>query len=269
MYYLYLKGYLLRDPSAIPRYDVLGIPIAATSIPEIYAALLQWSRDQTGRFIAVREVASLMACRDDPDLRALHQRAALVIPDGMPLVWLGQKQGHKVARCAGPDLFDYVCRHSAQSGLRHYFFGGNEGVAATLAELCQARYPSIQIAGWECPPFRPITATERSQTIARITQSGADIVWVGMSSPKQDVWMRDHVDALPQTLIGIGAAFDFHAGRVRRAPRWMQRSGLEWLFRLISEPRRLWRRYLILAPRFVWLVLLSGLKIYAKDDNAK
>jgi N-acetylglucosaminyldiphosphoundecaprenol N-acetyl-beta-D-mannosaminyltransferase len=122
VYYLYLKGYLLRDPSAIPRYDVLGIPIAATSIPEIYAALLQWSRDQTGRFIAVREVASLMACRDDPDLRALHQRAALVIPDGMPLVWLGQKQGHKVARCAGPDLFDYVCRHSAQSGLRHYFF---------------------------------------------------------------------------------------------------------------------------------------------------
>ncbi|MCV2876542.1 WecB/TagA/CpsF family glycosyltransferase [Rhodobacteraceae bacterium XHP0102] len=250
----------MRLPEKIPSYDVLGIPISATTPAEVKNALETWAKDQKGRFVAVRDVASLMICREDETLRALHAKAALVLPDGMPLVWIGKKRGYDVARCSGPDVFEYVCHASQRSGLKHYFYGGQDGVAAQLAEVCRARFPDIAIVGWECPPFHPPTQAERADTRARILNSGADLVWVGISSPKQDLWMHEMVDSLPQTLIGIGAAFDFHTGRVRRAPLWMQRSGLEWLFRLISEPRRLWRRYLILAPRFLWLVVKSGLK---------
>lgn len=238
-------------------FDVLGVPISVTTLAHAAATIEGWAGDDTGRFVCVRDVASLMAIIETPELAALHQDAAMITPDGMPLVILGRLYGLPVQRTCGPDLIDQICSRSPQTGLKHYFYGGKEGVAEALAQAFAARYPGIVVAGFECPPFRQLTPEEDQAMVERIVKSQADVVWVGMSSPKQDVWMREHYRRLPQTLIGVGAAFDFHTGAVRRAPRWMQRFCLEWLFRLASEPKRLWRRYLILAPKFVWRVAMA------------
>jgi N-acetylglucosaminyldiphosphoundecaprenol N-acetyl-beta-D-mannosaminyltransferase len=239
-------------------YKVLGIPIAATTLDSASAAILNWSKDNKGRYVGVRDVASLMVMAEDPQLLALSQKAAVNLPDGMPLVWIGKSRGLPVQRTCGPDLMDLVCRNSPETGLKHFFYGGKEGVADQLADVFRLRAPGIEIVGTYCPPFRTLRADEDAQVVRKIKESEADIVWVGISSPKQDIWMRDHVDVLPQTLIGVGAAFDFHSGAIKRAPIWMQRFGLEWLHRLTSEPKRLWRRYLVQAPKFVFRVALSS-----------
>ncbi|WBL34202.1 WecB/TagA/CpsF family glycosyltransferase [Sinirhodobacter sp. HNIBRBA609] len=241
-----------------PSYDVLGIPISVTTLEAAAQSLRFWANDRKGRYIGVREVPSLMAMRDDPVLTQIARGAAMNLPDGMPLVWIGRSRGLPVTRSCGPDLMEKMLSEAPQDGLRHFLYGGKPGVAERVAEVFRARAPGARIVGAYCPPFRPLTAVEDAEVIRLIRESGADIVWIGLSSPKQDIWMAEHVAALPATLIGVGAAFDFHAGTVRRAPRWMQRAGLEWLHRLISEPRRLWRRYLILAPRFVWLILRNA-----------
>ncbi len=235
-------------------FAVLGIPISVTTIDQSQSRITAWSGDNIGRFVCVREVASLMASINDPNLTALHFDAAMVLPDGMPLVWIGKRRGLPVERTCGPDLMQAVLAASPQTGLKHYLYGGKPGVAEMLGQRFTQKYPGLQIVGTECPPFRPLTRPEILQVRARIRRSGADVVWVGISSPKQDVWMHDNYRHLTQTLIGVGAAFDFHSGTVKRAPVWMRNSGLEWLHRLVSEPRRLWRRYLILGPRFVFLV---------------
>ncbi|MBB4053775.1 N-acetylglucosaminyldiphosphoundecaprenol N-acetyl-beta-D-mannosaminyltransferase [Devosia subaequoris] len=249
--------------STLPSYDILGVPVTVTSLDQAAETIETWARDEIGRFVCIRDVASLMTIIEDPALAPIHREAAMITPDGMPLVMVGKLRGLPVERTCGPDLIDHVCARSPASGLRHYFYGGKEGVAETLAGVFQARYPGLIVAGYECPPFRPLTAEEDEAVVARIIASGADVVWVGISSPKQEVWMQGHYRRLPQTLIGVGAAFDFHAGTVRRAPRWMQKSGLEWAFRLLSEPKRLWYRYLVLAPKFVWRVAFQRRRIPA------
>lgn len=244
----------------IETYKVLGIPIAVTTLDTASATILSWAKDNQGRYVGVRDVASLMVMADDPTLLALSQEADMNVPDGMPLVWIGKSRGLPVQRTCGPDLMELVCCNSPKTGLKHFFYGGKEGVADKLADVFRQRVPGIEIVGTYCPPFRTLSAEEDVQIIRQIKESGADVVWVGVSSPKQDIWMHDHVDALPQTLIGVGAAFDFHTGAVKRAPVWMQRFGLEWLHRLASEPKRLWRRYLVQAPKFVFRLALSSRK---------
>ena len=235
-----------------PTFDAMGTPIAATSIAEVAGLVRQWAKDGLGRFIGVRDVASTVALHNDPALHDIGAKAALNLPDGMPIVWLGKLRGHRLERTCGPDLMDHLLRSSGDGSLSHFFLGGKEGVAERLAERYRNAVPGLRIVGCHTPPFRPMTPDENAKVLTAIKTSGADIVWLGISSPKQDIWMRDNVDQLSQTLIGVGAAFDFLSGEVRRAPVWMQKSGLEWLFRLLSEPRRLWRRYFILAPQFVW-----------------
>lgn len=242
----------------LATYDVLGVPITVTTPTQAAQTIEGWARDDTGRFVCIRDVASLMVIAEDPAIAALHREAAMITPDGMPIAVIGKRRGLPVERTCGPDLIDLVCRRSLDSGLSHYFYGGKEGVAETLAGTFARKYPGLKVAGHECPPFRALSEVEDAALVERIKASGADVVWVGLSSPKQDVWMRDHYRRLPQTLIGVGAAFDFHTGEVRRAPVWMQKAMLEWAWRLASEPRRLWRRYLVLAPRFVWKVMTSG-----------
>tara|TARA_R100001198_G_scaffold96992_1_gene90638 strand:+ start:13075 stop:13872 length:798 start_codon:yes stop_codon:yes gene_type:complete len=246
-----------KEPYDNPRFDVLGVPVSVVTMAGAAERIERWAGDRTGRFVCVRDVASLMAIAEDPAIAHLHRRAAMIVPDGMPLVWIGRKRGLSVERVCGPDLFEEMMRRSADTGLRHYFYGGKPGVAARLVARVRERFPDARIAGSSTPPFRTLGEAEREETLAEIAASGADVVWVGMSSPKQDVWMWQNAHRLPQTLIGVGAAFDFHTGEITRAPRWMQTSGLEWLFRLLSEPRRLWRRYLVIAPRFLWRVMLQ------------
>lgn len=238
------------------RVDVLGVGVSAIDRQEAVDTIARWIRSGESHYVCVTGVHGVMESQKDDRLRRIHNRAGMVTPDGMPLVWLGRLwSDRRVERVYGPDLLLDVCRRSEQTGWRHFFYGGAEGVADLLVEKLRARFPGLQVAGTYCPPFRPLTPAESGEIVQRITASGADIVWVGLSTPKQERWMAEHVDQLPATvLIGVGAAFDFHAGLKRQAPAWMQKSGLEWFYRLLSEPRRLWRRYLVNNPKFVFSI---------------
>lgn len=240
------------------KYSVLNIPITETSLSKAAETVIEWSGDKTGRYVGVREVASVMAMHEDPYLLKVAQNANMNVPDGMPLVWLGKLKGYSVERACGPDLMDYVIREGQKFNIKHYLFGGKEGVAEKLIHNFTMKYPHAQFVGYNCPPFRKLTDDENEALISDINSSGAHVVWVGISSPKQDVWMSENVNKLDATLIGVGAAFDFHSGVVKRAPIWMQKSGLEWLHRLLSEPKRLWRRYLILAPKFIFKIAIRS-----------
>ncbi len=248
------------DQKNSKTFDVLGLDVAITNLERAAHTILGWANDNTGRFVCVRDVHGVMLSVKSPRLRQLHKSAAMITPDGMPLVFLGRLAGHDIGRACGADLMEKLIEIGQNPGIKHYFFGGKPGVAELLVEKFEKTCPKAKIVGIECPPFREFTPAESVAIIDRITKSKADILWVGMSTPKQEYWMESVFKKLPATLIGVGAAFDFHAGQVRRAPKWMQKSGLEWLHRLASEPRRLWRRYLILAPKFVWLVVSQKLK---------
>ncbi len=242
-------------PSFPSTFDVLGIPVTTANLAQVGDLIAAWSEDQTGRYICIRDVHGVMRAQDDPKLLRIHREAALVTPDGMPLVVLGKLLGCRVSRVCGPDLLPHVIASGREHGLRHYFFGGAEGVAAKLVDSLGTRFPGVKIVGSETPPFRPLTDRENEEILRRIEDSGADIVWVGLGTPKQEYWMHEVARRSSATFIGVGAAFDFHTGSVSRAPKWMQVSMLEWLYRLASEPRRLWKRYLVLGPRFAFLVL--------------
>lgn len=224
-------------------------------------AVDRWVRLRERQFVCVTGVHGIMESQRDGRLKEIHNRAGLVTPDGMPLVWISRMMGFKqVARVYGPDLMLAVCERSRAAGYRHFFFGGAPGVAKTLAEVLRARFPGIQVAGTFSPSFQPLLPDELEHALRVINAARADIVWVGLSTPKQEYWMdlaSHSVNA--SVLVGCGAAFDFLSGMKPQAPRWMQRSGLEWAFRLMVEPRRLWRRYLIGNSRFVWLMVLQAL----------
>lgn len=222
--------------------------------------ILSWVKGGQSQYICVRDVHGIMRAQEEGELVEIHDRAGLVTPDGMPLVWLARWRGHDhVSRVCGADLVAELCAASVSRGIGHYFYGGKPDVAERMAAALVARFPGLNVVGTNTPPFGAMSNEEDAAHTAEIAASGAGVVWVGLSTPKQEYWMRDHVGRIPgATLIGVGAAFDFYAGDVKRAPGWMHRSGLEWLHRLASEPRRLWRRYLVLAPKFVLMVGRRG-----------
>jgi N-acetylglucosaminyldiphosphoundecaprenol N-acetyl-beta-D-mannosaminyltransferase len=242
------------QPNSAASFDVLGVPVSVTTLEQASARIHRWAADDQGRFVCIRDVHGIMQAYDNPELAELHKDAAMVTPDGMPLVWLGKRAGLPVERTCGPDLIDKVLADSASSRLRHYFYGGKPGVASQLKAVFQVRYPGLQVVGAATPPFRELTDEELRALADEIRARDANVVWIGLSTPKQEFLMRRLVPLTSATLIGVGAAFDFHTGAVKRAPHWMQRSGLEFLFRLMREPKRLWRRYLVMAPRFLWLL---------------
>jgi N-acetylglucosaminyldiphosphoundecaprenol N-acetyl-beta-D-mannosaminyltransferase len=245
------------------HYTVLGVPISVTSLDDASARIHRWAHDDRGRFVFVREVAGLMAAVESPELLELHKHAAMVTADGMPLVWLGKLKGKLVSRTCGADLMTRVLGNSEASGLTHYFYGGKPGVAEVLRAKFLQRFPRLKVVGVGCPPFRPLTGSELSQVAHDINESGADVVWIGISSPKQELLMRDLQPLVRATMLGVGAAFDFHSGAVTRAPVWMQKSGLEWFYRLCSEPQRLWKRYLVIGPQFIYRLALSSMRTKA------
>lgn len=236
-----------------PRIDLLGVPVSSVTMPRALDLIERWVGGPTGRYICVADVHSIMRTDADADHLAVMKGADMITPDGTPLVWAARLKGRKdIARVCGPDLMLEAFMRSSHTGWRHFLVGGAEGVPEELAKRLCERFPGIRIVGAYSPPFRPTTSAEDEELLKRIRQSEADIVWVGLGCPKQERWMAERAERLPGTvLIGVGAAFDFHSGRIRRAPAWMRRSGLEWLHRLASEPARLWRRYLILGPKFI------------------
>lgn len=233
--------------------------MSAVNLDQAVREIARWCDVGDRRYVCVTGVHGVMESQQDADLRAIHNRSGLTTPDGMPMVWAGRYAGLRdVDRVYGPDLMLALCAVGVDRGWRMYFYGGKEGVPDQLAARLSRLYPGLKVAGTYSPPFRRLSADEDAAIVAMINDSGADIVWVGLSTPKQERWMAAHIGRLDAfALLGVGAAFDFHAGLVRQAPKWMQRSGLEWLFRLSQEPRRLWRRYLANNPRFVAKILRS------------
>jgi len=249
---------------------ILGVRVSTVNMDLALSQFETFLDNRGNAYICVAPAHSIMECVNDPDLYPVFNGADMVTPDGMAVVWLLQLRGHRqVRRVYGPDLLQATCAYGLERGWRHYFYGGAPGVAERLAEKLQEQFPGLQIAGTCSPPFGRPSAEEERALLDQVNSSEADIVWVGMSSPKQEVWMNAHLGQVhAPVMVGVGAAFDFLSGCKKQAPRWMQRSGLEWLFRLLSEPRRLWPRYRH-YPRFVWLALREhiALKFAQNKEN--
>lgn len=240
----------------INKINVLGVKVCAISRNDILTTLQDWMHSGQSHYVCVTGVHGVMESQNNPQLLNIHNNAGLVTPDGMPLVWLSRLKGFKnTERGYGPDLMLNICEYFSKRDCTHFFYGGAEGVPELLVKKLTQKIPNLKIAGMYSPPFRKLTNKEDAEIIERINTLKPNIVWVGISTPKQEIWMSEHVNKFRGTiLIGVGAAFDFHAGLKRQAPRWMQDFGFEWLFRLITEPRRLWKRYLINNPKFIWLI---------------
>jgi N-acetylglucosaminyldiphosphoundecaprenol N-acetyl-beta-D-mannosaminyltransferase len=255
-----------RTEVQMPEFRVLGVRVNAVQIPQV----IEWMKYCIGergraRYVAVTGMHGVTESSQDPGFRTTLMNADLVVPDGMPLVWLGRLRGfaHLGRRVYGPELMETFCRETGPK-YRHFFYGGAPGVAEHLAQVEQERH-GICVAGTYCPPFRPLTDEEDRQVVRLINDAAPDVVWVGLSTPKQECWMYEHRDKLNVPLmLGVGAAFDLNSGRLKQAPVWMRENGLEWLFRLLAEPKRLWRRYLVQGSKFVWNVLLelTALRVY-------
>src|SRR2546427_2314838 len=248
------------------RFGVLGVWIDAVDPSRAQDAIESWIARRQRGYVCVSNVHSVMEARRDESLRAVFNAAGLAVPDGMPLVWVGRLRGRReVRRVYGPDLTLQLCERAARRGYTCFFYGGGPGVAERLAEALSRRFPGLRVVGAEAPPFRPLTTEEDEEAVRRINAAAPDLVFVGLGCPKQERWMAAHRGRLhAAALVGVGAAFDFHTGRVSQAPRWMMRAGLEWLFRLSREPRRLWRRYLVYNPLFAFHLPLEllGLRRY-------
>jgi len=246
-----------------PSFQVLGMPIAAVQIPDVIGQIKAWIGDGTAcHFIAFTGLHGISEANKDSEFKNILNRADLVVPDGMPLVWLGRLYGHPLhRRVYGPELMEAFCRET-RSQYRHFFYGGAPGVAESLASSLQGRF-QIVVAGTYSPPFRDLTEEEERALLDRVHEASPDVLWVGLSTPKQERWMHEHRMRLHvPVLLGVGAAFDLSSGKLRQAPGWMRENGLEWLFRLLVEPRRLWKRYLVTIPSAIWSISFEivGLK---------
>jgi len=259
------------DPKGSPEWtNVLGVRVSAVNLKSATGLIEKAIEDGRKEYVCVRDAHGIVRCQKDPELRSIHNRAFLVTPDGMPLVWALKHAGHAESdRVYGPDLMLSVFEAGRSKGLRHFLYGATAKTLEQLQARLIAKFPEARIVGSYAPPFRDLSLQEETDIADRINRSGADIIWVGLSSPKQELWMahmRDRLDA--SVLIGVGAAFDFHAGLKRQAPRVIQRSGFEWAFRLLCEPRRLWRRYALVVPTFISLTAFQrlGLRKFPIED---
>jgi N-acetylglucosaminyldiphosphoundecaprenol N-acetyl-beta-D-mannosaminyltransferase len=236
------------------RVDVLGVGISATAMDEAVATIASWIDNGDREYVCVTPVHGVMESQANESLRRVHNESGLTVPDGMPMVWAGKFAGARnMSRVYGPDLMERVCELASKRGWRCFLYGGAPGVPELLKGKLVDRFPGLRVVGTYSPPFRPLTPIEDEEITKVINASGAELVWVGISTPKQELWMARHVKRLepPAVLVGVGAAFDIHSGLRRKPPKWLGPVGLFWLFRLLQEPKRLWRRYLLDNPRFL------------------
>lgn len=248
-------------------FNVLGVRVNVLTVSATVKTIEHWIAHKDRKYICVANVYTVMEYRRIPIYRDAYQGAGLVTPDGMPLVWMGKLAGHsEVERVYGPDLMAAVC--ATLPNIRHFFYGTNEETLNRLTLRLRERYPMLNIAGTYAPPFRPLQPHEDDTLVAHINQCEPDIIWVSLGAPKQELWMASHRQTLnAPVLIGVGAAFDYLSGMKRQAPRWMRQAGFEWLFRLATEPRRLWRRYLFSVPSFMILAFAQILHLRKFDDG--
>nr|WP_290668780.1 WecB/TagA/CpsF family glycosyltransferase [Ardenticatena sp.] len=246
----------------VPAYRVLGVRVNAVQIPDVIALMEQWiARREKCHYVAVTGMHGVTVAQEDPSFREVLNSADLVVPDGMPLVWIGRRRGYPLKRRVyGPELMATFCQQTGAK-YRHYLYGGLPGIPERLAAVLQERY-GVDVVGTHSPPFRLLTPEEDAAIVEHIHSVRPDVLWVGISTPKQERWMYEHRNVLDvPVLLGVGAAFDILSGRTKEAPLWMREHGLQWLHRLLSEPRRLWRRYLVGGSKFAWWVLQEELGI--------
>ncbi|WOO39575.1 WecB/TagA/CpsF family glycosyltransferase [Rubellicoccus peritrichatus] len=250
----------------LSRYSVLGVEVNCLTLGMATDHLIDAASRREHGYTCVCPVHSIMEALDDADYQKVMNQSMMTTADGMPVVWMGRwLTGEKIQRVYGPDLMEAVFQHTENTELSHYFYGGHEGVADQLIVKVKERFPELSIAGYETPPFHEISEEELSALSQRVKESGAHFLWVGLGVPKQERFMARAESSLPGIIqIGVGAAFDFLSGNKPQAPQWMQRSGLEWLFRLFNEPKRLARRYLVGNVRFLWHITLqlTGIRRY-------
>lgn len=232
---------------------ILGTEILVTNMDHTVHLIESEIEQLKGEYICVGNVHTTVMAHDDPHYHRVQSEAAFVLPDGKPLSVYSRKHGFPEAeRVTGPDLM--LALFARDNGLKHYFYGSTEKTLAMLEEKLRGTYPDIQIVGMEAPPFRELTKEEDEEAVRRINASGADVIWVGLGAPKQENWMHAHKEKVGGVMIGVGAGFDYHAGNIKRAPVWMQRLSLEWLYRLLQDPKRLFKRYLVTNTRYLWLI---------------
>jgi N-acetylglucosaminyldiphosphoundecaprenol N-acetyl-beta-D-mannosaminyltransferase len=257
----------------ITRSDIMGVQVSAINMTMAVETIASWIARADRKYVCVTGVHGIVESSRCEELRRVHNAAGLVTPDGMPLVWLLKWVGLRhVDRVYGPDLMLAAFGAEELRHARHFFYGTTEQTLAALRERLHRRFPTTRIVGGIAPPFRPLSAEEDGEHVAAINSAEPDIVWIGLSTPKQERWMAAHRDRLnAAALIGVGAAFDIHAGIVPQAPRFLQRSGLEWAFRLCTDPRRLWRRYAVNVPLFLFHVVAqkTGLTRFASSSGGR
>lgn len=243
--------------------NILGVRVHAVNIPRILQKLDDLIQQDGKGYITVTGVHGIMESQRSEKVRRAHNQSFLTIPDGMPLVYIGRWKGFtEMSRCYGPDLMLAVMEESVTRGYTHFFYGGRKGVADELKDRMIRKFPGIQIVGTYTPPFRPLNKAEEKQLQQMVAELKPHIFWVGLSTPKQELFMYHYLPKLEtKVMIGVGAAFDFHTGQIPMAPRWMQKMALEWLYRLLVEPRRLWKRYLVNNPLFIWYFTLQMLGV--------
>ncbi|MDR3742407.1 MAG: WecB/TagA/CpsF family glycosyltransferase [Terracidiphilus sp.] len=252
-----------RSASGAVRTDIMGVQINAFNMADAVRLSDELIRTDGKGYVCVTDVHGVIEAQDDPAFREILNNSYMTTPDGMPLVWAGRMQGHKdMERVYGPDLLMAICAVSAERGYRHFFYGGKAGVADRLVGVLRDKFPGLEVVGTYVPPFRALTELEERELTETLAAAKPDIFWVGLGLPKQERFMAQYCGKLDAKLmIGIGAAFDIHAGLVKEAPQWLKKAGLQWLHRLCQEPRRLWKRYAVCVPRFLWgmsLQLMTG-----------
>ena len=237
----------------IARVNVLGVGVHGVNMSQALELVGHALQNGQKNYVCVTGVHGIMEAQKDPVLKAILNSSLLTVPDGMPTVWVGRLQGFwQMRRVFGPDLMLQICAMSRKKGYTHFLYGGAPGVAEALGQVLMRKFPELRIVGHYTPPFRPLTKSEEAALIVQIEKLRPDIFWVGLSTPKQERFMAEYIRKLnTRLMVGVGAAFDVHTGRINDAPDWIKNAGLQWLHRLCQEPTRLWKRYLINNPKFV------------------
>ncbi len=243
----------------VPLCNILGVNIAAVNMQWLLEFIDKNFKSLSGKYICVSNVHTTVMAYENKDYLNVQNSAALAIPDGGPLSSVGQKRGFTdMQRTTGPDFMTEIFKVSVEKGYKHYFYGATTEIVEKMIANLKKKYEGINICGYYCPPFTELTPDENSKIAQTINNSEPDFIWVGLGAPKQEFWMYEHKDKFNALMVGVGAGFAYFAGNIKRAPKWMQKSNLEWLYRLIQEPKRLLKRYLITNTKFIWNVVVKG-----------
>ena len=247
------------DKSSIPTVNILGVDIAAINMKWLLSFTRKHIKDLSGDYICVSNVHTTVTSYEDASYRNVQNGGIMAIPDGGPLSTVGRKRGaKKMARTTGPSYMGEILKISVEQGWKHYFYGSTQETLDKLKVELEKSYPGLQIVGMYSPPFRPLSAEEDQDIVEAINLASPDFLWIGLGAPKQEKWMAAHQGKVKGLMVGVGAAFDYYAGNIKRAPGWMQKMNLEWLYRLMQDPKRLWKRYVSTNSKFIWNAMVRG-----------